>query len=89
MTMQDIEKTEWARRLKAGAPFQYAEAMAIAARLSWVALDHRDDHSAKGDLLWAILPDVDPEFWLDATPTKEEALGLCKSMGWNIKERAT
>ena len=84
--MQDIEKTEWARRFKAGAPYQYDEALAIAARLSWVVLEHRDDHSAKDDCLWVILPDVNPEFWLDATPTKDEAVALCKTMGWAIKE---
>lgn len=83
--MLNIEQTEWARRFKAGAPFQYEEALAVAASLTWVVLDHRDDHSAKGDLVWAILPDVNPEFWLDATTTKEEAIAVCKEMGWTIK----
>lgn len=83
--MQNIEQTEWARRFKAGAPFQYEEALGIAARLNWVELDQRDDHSAKGDYLWAILPDVNPEFWLDATQTKEEAIAVCEAMGWTIK----
>ena len=86
MHMQNIEQTDWARRFKAGAPYQYEEALGIAARLNWVVLEHRDDHSAKGDYLWAILPDCNPEFWLDALSTKEEAIAVCKAMSWKIKE---
>ena len=81
-----IDQTAWAARFKAGAPYQLKEALDIAERLNWVVIEHRDDHSAKGDLLWAILPDVNPEFWLDATPTKDEAIAICESMGWPIRK---
>jgi len=84
--MNDIQQTEWAHRFKVGAAYQYQEAIEIAQRLNWVTLERRDDHSSKGDCLWAILPDVNPEFWLDATPTREEAQQICASMGWPIKE---
>ena len=80
-----IEQSAWAARFKAGAPYQLKEALDIAERLNWVVIEHRDDHSAKGDCLWAILPDVNPEFWLDATPTKDEAIAICEAMGWPIR----
>lgn len=80
-----IEKSAWAARFKACAPFQFKEALEVAERLNWVVIEHRDDHSAKGDCLWAILPDVNPEFWLDATPTKDEAIAICEAMGWLIR----
>lgn len=84
--MQNIEQTEWACRFKAAAPYQYEEALEIAQRLKAVVIERRDDHGAKGDFLWAIVPDVDPDFWLDAAPTRTEAESICASTGWPIKE---
>lgn len=86
MSARNLKRTGWARRFKREAPYHYAEALSIAERLHWVVLERRDDHSAKGDYLWAILPDIEPEFWLDATPTRAEAQAICAALGWPIKE---
>lgn len=87
--MRKIQESDWAKRFKEHAPRQYREALALAQRLQWVVIAHRDDHSAKGDRLWAITPDADPEFWLDATRTKAEAVAICASLDWPIKDAAS
>lgn len=51
-----------------------------------VTIEQRDDHSAKGDYTWAIIPDNTPEFWLDGLPTKEKTVALCQRMQWPIKK---
>lgn len=85
LTIQQIKRSAWARRFKAECPEQYDEALYIAQNVGTVTLDLRDDHSAKGDYVWAIIPETNMEFWLDGLPTKAEAVKLCTRMGWPIK----
>lgn len=80
----DIENSEWAKRFHSESPFQLQEAISIAKTLKSVVIEQRDDHSAKGDYLWAIIPDCNPDFWLDATKTKKQAMAICREMGWKV-----
>jgi len=57
----------------------------LAEKTEWVAIDKRDDHSSKGDFVWAIIPEIDTEFWLDGTRTKKDALAVCKEMNWRVR----
>lgn len=84
MTRSEIELTEWAKRFKAECPTSYAEAIQLAEHVDRVVIEQRDDHSAKGDFLWAIIPECDTDFWLDALPTKKAAVAVCREMNWLV-----
>lgn len=85
LTTTQIRRSAWARRFKATCPSQYLEAVELAQNVGAVSIEQRDDHSKKGDFTWAIIPDADPEFWLDGLSTKEQALALCERMQWPVK----
>lgn len=85
LTAQQIRRSAWARRFRVACPAQYQEALALAQNVGAVSIEQRDDHSAKGDFTWAVIPDANPEFWLDGLPTKEKALSLCGRMHWPVK----
>jgi len=85
LTIQQIKRSAWARRFKAACPDQYAEALLLAQNVGSVTIDLRDDHSAKGDYVWAIIPETNAEFWLDGLPTLKEAVKVCTRMAWPIK----
>lgn len=85
LTIQQIKRSAWARRFKAACPGQYEEAIDLAQNVGAVIVEQRDDHSAKGDFTWAVIPETSPEFWLDCLATKEMALVLCARMQWPVK----
>lgn len=84
MTRSEIEATEWARRFKAECPTSYEDAIKLAEVVDRVVIERRDDHSSKGDFLWAIIPECRTDFWLDALPTKQAALVVCREMKWRV-----
>ena len=81
-----IEDTAWAKRFKAECPTAYDDAIKIAGETSHVTLEKRDDHSAKGDFVWAITSVTEPDFWLDGCKTKKEALAVCKELKWVVRK---
>lgn len=81
MMIVQIEQTAWAKRFLVACPTDYRQAIALAEKVEWVTIEKRDEHSAKGDFVWAIIPEIDTEFWLDGMKTKREALAVCKEMG--------
>lgn len=85
LTIQQIKRSAWARRFKAVCPGQYDEAIAVAQNVGEVSVEQRDDHGAKGDFTWAVIPEISPDFWLDGLATKEKALALCARMQWPVK----
>ena len=85
LTIQQIQRSASARRFKMACPGQYEEALALAQNVGSVSIEQRDDHGAKGDFTWAIIPEANTEFWLDGLVTKEKALALCARMRWPIK----
>lgn len=80
-----IESTEWAKWFKAECPTSYADAIKLAEQVDYVAIEQRDDLSGKDDFLWAIIPECNTDFWLDALPTKNEALAVCREMKWRVR----
>lgn len=87
MTKQEIEQTNWAIRYKAECPTSYKEAIALAEKVEWVFVDERDDHSFQCDFLWAIIPELNQQFCLDALATKKEALSVCREMRWRVRRQ--
>lgn len=85
MTRAEIEQTVWAKRFKAECPTSYIEAIALAEKADMVVIEKRDDHSSAGDYLWAIIPEINTDFWMDALKTKKEALAVCREMRWRVR----
>lgn len=79
-----LETTTWAREFKKDSPVSYEQALTLAmAPDLTVWLVHNSD---SGVWQWSIVADeLAPGFWLDAKPTKEEALALCAEMGWTVE----
>lgn len=84
LTIGETVRTDWAKDFRFNCSDQYARAIEISQTLNCVSVTQKDDHSFKGDYLWVVIPDIDPEFWLAAKETKEEAEALCREMGWSV-----
>ena len=88
MNRAEIEATDWARRFLAECPTSYKEAISLAVQLAQdggnVAVEKRDDHSSKYDSLWAVIPECNTDFWLEALPTKKASLAVCQEMNWRV-----
>lgn len=86
MTIDELERTQWAKRLKRQCPEIYTNALAIASDPTLeVYVVHTSD---AGDWLWSIVAVIKGKstgFWLDSFETEEEAKKLCEDMNWKIK----
>lgn len=80
----DDDANTWARRFKRHNRWQYDEALLLVQQMRGVRIAQKDDCGRRGEYLWAITPDIDSEFWLDAFEEKEKALALCREMGWDV-----
>ena len=89
MTREEIETTDWARRFRDECPTSYAEAINLAVQLAedngFVIIEKRDDHSSQSDYLWAVIPECNSDFWLEALPTKRASLEVCRAMKWRVR----
>lgn len=83
MTRAKIESTAWAKAFKAGSPVSYQEAIEYAMEDRLEVLVERTNEN--GLMLWAIRVFDEPDFWMDAKPTKKSAISLCKEMGWKVQ----
>ena len=86
MTLKELKKTAWAKRVKKESHSVYLEAMNLAAKVGLEVLIYKS--TALETPIWAISvydgTDPDDNFWMDAFKTKREALALCKEMGWKV-----
>lgn len=82
-TLQQLEATPWAKAFRLDSPVSYPEALKFAMEPNLEVLLEKTD--ANGEPAWAIRVFDAPDFWMDALPTKREAQGLCREMGWRIK----
>lgn len=82
-TLAALEKTTWAKEFKADAPVSYKTALqyALQDQLS-VLIEHSLE---TGEPMWAVRVLDDPEFWMEAKPTKAQAMAVCQEMGWTIE----
>ena len=89
MNRAEIEATDWARRFLAECPTSYKEAISLAVQLAqdggYVEIVRRDDHSSKDDFLWAVIPECNTDFWLEALPTRKAPLAVCREMNWRVR----
>jgi hypothetical protein len=91
---KSIKSSNWARRLKRGLGngSSYLEGISIAERLASGEITHvfLNYNNENGEWVWSIQPFVVfgnlGEYWLDAFPTKKEAIACCREMGWRIKK---
>ena len=82
MKKEDIEKTSWAKNFKSESPVSYAEAIKLACIENLeVEILHTDEN---GEWQWCIVASDSQGFWMDAFKSREEAVSLCKEMGWII-----
>jgi len=84
MTREEIENTDWAKEFKADSPISYEKGIKYALQENLeVFLAFNCD---VGFWQYSICVSEYPLFWMDAKETKEEAIKLCKKMGWKIIE---
>jgi len=83
MTRKQLEKTKWAKTFLQECPSAYSQAIAmVLSPYLWVSIERRDFED-RAD--WVIIVgDSDPEFWLEISKTKKEAVALCKKMKWRL-----
>lgn len=86
MNAFQLRRSKWAKNFKCECPQQYEDAILHASTLKYVKIEKLDDHSFVGDFVWAIMPDTNPEFWLDGLTTYDEAFQLCNEMNWTIND---
>lgn len=79
----ELERSSWAVEFKADSPVSYPTAIRYALDPALrVELFHTNE---TGDWQWVIAAvSHDPDFWMDAKPTKAEATALCRTMGWKM-----
>lgn len=81
-TVAALEQTEWAKQFKVDSPVSYKAALQYALQNGLTVFIERSFES--GDPVWAVRVFDDPEFWMEAKPTKAQAIALCREMGWKI-----
>jgi len=75
------KREEWIARVKVESPTCYTEVIRQANRPDLIVSIYPSDE-LMGLMHWVI--DAGDSFWLDALPTREEAIKLCHEMGWKI-----
>ncbi|WP_139093316.1 hypothetical protein [Delftia sp. JD2] len=83
-TVAALEQTEWAKQFKVDSPVSYKAALQYALQDELSVFIERSFET--GDPVWAVRVFDDPEFWMEAKPTKVQAIELCREMGWKIVE---
>jgi hypothetical protein len=81
-TLAALEKTTWAKEFKADSPVSYKTALQYALQDQLLVLIERSLDT--GEPVWAVRVLDDPEFWMEAKPTKAQATTVCRAMGWKI-----
>lgn len=84
-TIAEIEQTEWAKDFAADSPVSYPTALKYAQQAGLEVFIEQSD--ATGELVWAVRVLGDPDFWMEAKPTKAQALAVCREMGWKVVRR--
>ena len=86
MTREELEKTEWAKKFKRDCHSNYEEGIHYALDPNLIVdISTTKDWSLGFLPMLAITPDCNPDFWLECFNTKNEALALCREMGWKVK----
>ena len=81
-SITELEQTAWAKAFKADSPVSYPVALKYAQQNQLEVFVERTTET--GESLWAVRVHDDPEFWMEAKPTKAQATAVCRSMGWKI-----
>lgn len=83
-TVAALEQTEWAKQFKVDSPVSYKAALRYALQDGLSVFIERSFET--GDPVWAVRVFDDPEFWMEAKPTKAQAIAVCREMGWKFVE---
>lgn len=85
MTRDELEKTPWAIAFKADAPFSYSRAIDLALRQPLeVEIVHTNERMGTHEWAIIVVDETISDFWMDAFERYEDALTLCKTMGWEV-----
>lgn len=96
-TLERIEASDWAQRFRQASPTSYLDALAVALETKEVTIEPRyaqevqetTESDALGALkegvLWVLLSEKEPDFWLDAHWDPEPLEAVCEEMGWEIR----
>lgn len=99
-TLERIEASDWAQRFRQACPTSYLDALAVALETKAVTIEPRyaqevqeaSESDALGTLgtlkesvLWVLLSEKEPDFWLDAHWEPEPLEAVCEEMGWEIR----
>lgn len=83
MTREELEKTPWAISFKKeSVPSDYRCAIKYALTKKRMFIEYSTNLNEPA---YAIRIINDPDFLMDAKPTREEAEALCKEMGWEVE----
>ena len=81
-SLAELEKTDWAIEFKADSPVSYLTAIKYAQRSKLRVFVEKSDDSGKPQ--WVARVFDDPEFWMEAKPTKAGIMKVCRTMGWTV-----
>lgn len=96
-TLERIESSDWAQRFRQACPTSYLDALAVALETKGVTIEPRyaqevqeppesDTLGAlRESVLWVLLSENEPDFWLDAHWDPEPLEAVCEEMGWEIR----
>lgn len=95
-TLERIEASDWAQRFRQACPKSYLDALAVALETKGVTIEPRyamevgederlESMDQKETVLWVLLSEKEPDFWLDAHWDPEPLEAVCEEMGWEIR----
>lgn len=89
-----IERSDWGRYFREASPQTYMDALAIVMALRKVSIEKRfvelEEGVSERSGVWVILPELEDqaammnEFWLAASPDRDELEAVCDEMGWMV-----
>ena len=96
-TLERIEASDWAQRFRQASPTSYLDALAVTLETKAVTIEPRyaqeveEEKEGEGcgtlkeSVLWVLLSDKEPDFWLDAHLDPGPLEAVCEEMGWEIR----
>jgi len=82
MSPQQRAFDEWSAEFRRMCPADHGRALEYASDPDLCVDIIRTDET--GEVQWVIVPEVDPEFWLDSFASKTAALTFCRKIGWRL-----
>ena len=92
--IERIERSNWGRYFLEASPETYMDALAIVLELRKVSIEKRyvelEEGVSERSGVWVVIPELEDqaammnEFWLAASPDREELEAVCEEMEWTV-----